>query len=270
MPRAQARDARVDGHPGSHRIRALRPRPRSPGRRSRGPARTGTSPSRPEWATGPVLWANRWRSLPQIPPVVTATRAQAATGQLGLGKIDQRRGKGGVGHVELNGAHPASVGAFRPVGPGRDGGAGRPRRLGCAAVRVPDANLDEVRDRRVLPRRGLPGPRRVASRPAGPVAALPEARGVLRRSGPAIPSTPGTSSAASRSSPTGPGISTAWPSTRTWSMPPSAISGRPTSICTRSSCGPSTGEPPTTTSPSTATTAATAWWSPAPTAATSS
>ena len=94
------------------------------------------------------------------------------------------------------------------------------------------------------------------------MAALPDTRGLLRRSGRAIPSTPATSSPGSRSSPTGRGTSTAWPSTRTWSMPPSGTSARTSSICTRSSCGPSTPAPPTTTSPCTVTTAATAWWSP--------
>ena len=42
---------------------------------------------------GPVLCENRCRSLPQIPPVVTATRAQAGPGRAGSGRSTRVAGK---------------------------------------------------------------------------------------------------------------------------------------------------------------------------------
>ena len=44
---------------------------------------------------GPVLCAKRWRSLPQIPPVVTAIRAQAWLGRSGSGRSSSEAGNAG-------------------------------------------------------------------------------------------------------------------------------------------------------------------------------
>ena len=44
---------------------------------------------------GPVLWANRWRSLPQIPPVATAMRAHDGPGSSGSGISASEAGNSG-------------------------------------------------------------------------------------------------------------------------------------------------------------------------------
>lgn len=68
---------------------------------------------------GPV-WAKRWRSLPQIPPAVTATRAQAALGRSGSARSAGDAGK--AGSARSNGtARPAVTYAL-----GAAGGARRP------------------------------------------------------------------------------------------------------------------------------------------------
>ena len=72
------------------------------------PSTNGNEPIATRVGDGPVLWAKRWRSLPQIPPVVTSMRAHAAPGQIGIGQVDERSREGGIGHVELNGAHLAA------------------------------------------------------------------------------------------------------------------------------------------------------------------
>ena len=55
----------------------------------------GKVPMEASVGDGPVLWANRWRSLPQIPPVVTATRAQDEPGSSGSGSSVNEAGKSG-------------------------------------------------------------------------------------------------------------------------------------------------------------------------------
>jgi hypothetical protein len=44
---------------------------------------------------GPVLFAKRWRSLPQIPPVETAIRAQDPLGRSGSGRSTSEAGNAG-------------------------------------------------------------------------------------------------------------------------------------------------------------------------------
>src|ERR1700676_139513 len=66
--------------------------------------------------------------------------------QLRLGKIDERRRKCRIDHVELDGAHPASVRGFPRWARWDSSGTGRVPSLGCGAVRISDASLDEVRD----------------------------------------------------------------------------------------------------------------------------
>ena len=236
------------------------------------PSTKGNEPIDIRVGEGPVLWAKRWRSLPQMPPVVTATRAHAGTGQLGLGQVDQRRRERRVGHVELDGTHRASVVVFgRTVARERRAVARPVRGLGWAAVRVADASLDEVRDRGFALVEGFLAPDELTTaaqqalwlhfpRPeeyfADPARYPGLRRGPVRRRrgvplpvvGPQPPGLPPRSGRCRRALPR----------------------HRRTSTCTRWSCGPSTPAPPTTTNPCTATTAATAWWSPVPTDATSS
>ena len=71
------------------------------------PRTKGKVPREARVGDGPVLWAKRWRSLPQIPPVVTVDAGPRRAGQVGLGQLDQRRRELGVDHVELDGAHLA-------------------------------------------------------------------------------------------------------------------------------------------------------------------
>ena len=52
-----------------------------------------------------MLWAKRWRSLPQIPPVSTSTRAHEGPGSVGLGQLGERGGERGIGKIEHDGAH---------------------------------------------------------------------------------------------------------------------------------------------------------------------
>jgi len=44
---------------------------------------------------GPTLCEKRWRSLPQMPPIVTETRAHAAPGNSGSGKSTSDTGNSG-------------------------------------------------------------------------------------------------------------------------------------------------------------------------------
>ena len=63
---------------------------------------------------GPVLWANRWRSLPQIPPVATATRAHDGPGSAGSGTSVSEAGNSGSAMSNTTARMGASVGAARP------------------------------------------------------------------------------------------------------------------------------------------------------------
>ena len=147
------------------------------------------------------------------------------SGQLGLGQIDQRRRKGRVGHVELDGAHPVSVGRFSEPWPGEGRARGPVRAPRMPAVRVPDASLDEVRDHGFTLVEGFlaPDELRAAQQALWLHFPKPEEyfadpadhprirRGpVRRRRGVPVPVV---------------GSQPTWPSTPTWSMPPSAISG---------------------------------------------
>ena len=271
IPRASARDARDRRRPGC-----------PTGMGTTGPAsitrpaiswpRTkGNEPIEASVGDGPTLWANRWRSLPQIPPAVTATRAHAATGQLGLGQVDERRREGRVGHVELDGAHAASVGALGSsvAGPARAVRSAAPLGLRRGAgLRRPLSTRSAVEGSRLV--EGFLAPDELRSRPGGPVAALPEAGGVLRRSGPVHRVRRRPVRRGGGVPLPGVGRSTVWPSTRSGRRRRALPRDDATCTSTRWSSGPSTGEPPTTTSPCTATSAATAWSSPAPTAGTSS
>ncbi len=59
------------------------------------PRTKGKVPMETRVGEGPVLWANRWRSLPQIPPVVTATRAHDGPGRTGSGISVSEAGNSG-------------------------------------------------------------------------------------------------------------------------------------------------------------------------------
>ena len=59
------------------------------------PSTKGNVPMEASVGDGPVLCANRWRSLPQMPPVVTATRAQAGPGSSGSGSSASEAGNSG-------------------------------------------------------------------------------------------------------------------------------------------------------------------------------
>ena len=60
---------------------------------------------------GPVLCANRWRSLPQIPPVVTATRAHDGPGSSGSGISASEAGNSGSAMSNTTARMRVSVGA---------------------------------------------------------------------------------------------------------------------------------------------------------------
>ena len=49
------------------------------------PSTNGNAPMPIRVGDPPVLCANRWRSLPQMPPVMTSTRAQEGLGSSGSG-----------------------------------------------------------------------------------------------------------------------------------------------------------------------------------------
>ncbi len=59
------------------------------------PSTKGKVPMEASVGDGPVLWAKRWRSLPQMPPVVTATRAHEGPGSSGSGSSMSDAGNAG-------------------------------------------------------------------------------------------------------------------------------------------------------------------------------
>src|ERR1700722_6580622 len=59
------------------------------------PSTNGKVPMEARVGDGPVLCENRWRSLPQIPPVATATRAHDGPGSVGSGTSDNETGNSG-------------------------------------------------------------------------------------------------------------------------------------------------------------------------------
>ncbi len=69
------------------------------------PSTKGKVPTEASVGEGPVLWAKRWRSLPQMPPVVTSIRAHDGPGKLRIGQVGQRGGEGRVSEVEHDGTH---------------------------------------------------------------------------------------------------------------------------------------------------------------------
>src|SRR5690349_4106191 len=80
---------------------------------------------------GPVLCAKRCRSLPQMPPTDTETRAQAGPGRSGSG-ISVR--DAGNDRSTMSNCTARTVGKLAAV-------------VQCPTVRVPDSTLDEVRTR---------------------------------------------------------------------------------------------------------------------------
>ncbi len=123
-----------------------------------------------------MLWANRWRSLPQIPPVATATLAHDGPGSTGSGSSARDAGNSGSTMSNWTARTAASVGAVwshtrwgGAVGDGprrtirqarcegQDGAADEggsswawvdPRAsVRSRLMRVPDSTLDEVRQR---------------------------------------------------------------------------------------------------------------------------
>ena len=126
---------------------------------------------------GPVLCANRWRSLPQIPPVVTATRAHDGPGSSGSGSSARDAGNSGSAMsnttARMRRAYGRAVAAAhrtaaRPKVPG-DAGLRRHPRRGARARLLAHGG--------VLERRGAGGG------PRGALAALPPPRRLLRRPG---------------------------------------------------------------------------------------
>ena len=59
------------------------------------PRTKGKVPMEARVGDGPVLWANRCRSLPQMPPVVTAIRAHDGPGSSGSGSSESEAGNSG-------------------------------------------------------------------------------------------------------------------------------------------------------------------------------
>ena len=59
------------------------------------PRTKGNVPMEANVGDGPVLCAKRWRSLPQIPPVETAIRAQDPLGRSGSGRSTSEAGNAG-------------------------------------------------------------------------------------------------------------------------------------------------------------------------------
>src|SRR5690349_18544328 len=93
---------------------------------------------------GPVLCAKRWRSLPQMPPTVTATRAHASEGSAGSGRSTRDAGK--VGSAMSNCTARTIAAYARRASAGSERGHGRAHRRTVRCVQVPDATLDEVRE----------------------------------------------------------------------------------------------------------------------------
>jgi hypothetical protein len=86
------------------------------------PSTKGNEPPIPiRVGDGPVLWAKRWGSLPQIPPTVTAMRAHAAPRSWGSGI---RRARPGIRDRPCRTARRARRQRTRARGGGsRQGGA---------------------------------------------------------------------------------------------------------------------------------------------------
>ena len=59
------------------------------------PRTNGKAPIPINVGDGPVLWANKCRSLPQIPPVITSTRAHEGSGSTGSGNSANEAGNSG-------------------------------------------------------------------------------------------------------------------------------------------------------------------------------
>ncbi len=59
------------------------------------PSTKGNVPIEARVGEGPVLWAKRWRSLPQIPPVSTSMRAHEGPGSSGSGSSVSEAGNEG-------------------------------------------------------------------------------------------------------------------------------------------------------------------------------
>ena len=68
-----------------------------------------------------MLWANKWRSLPQMPPVRTATRAHDGPGSVGSGSSTKDAGNPGSTMSNTTARTEASVGAAAPAGGPGDG-----------------------------------------------------------------------------------------------------------------------------------------------------
>ena len=219
----QAGDARIERHPGPDGEGASGPasitRPAISW-----PSTKGKVPMPISVGDGPVLWAKRWRSLPQIPPVATSTRAHDGPGSVGLGQLDQRCREGGIGHVELDGAHAAQRSGDAGAGRTRTGAAAPD--LQCAPCGFPTPPSTRCATRGFsssrVPRSPTSSPRpkrRCGCTSRDPRTTSPTRAGLTAH-------WPRASSPASRSSPTARGTSTASPSTPTSSTRPSGTSGR--------------------------------------------
>ena len=82
------------------------------------PSTKGKVPMEARVGEGPVLCANRWRSLPQIPPVVTSTRAHDGPGSSGSGISAKEAGNSGSAMSNTTARIGGSVGARRGGSPG--------------------------------------------------------------------------------------------------------------------------------------------------------
>ena len=82
------------------------------------PRTKGNVPTEAKVGDGPVLCAKRWRSLPQMPPVVTSTRAHDGPGQDRIGEVGQggRKGRDRRSRTPRR-ARQASVGAAGSASP---------------------------------------------------------------------------------------------------------------------------------------------------------
>ena len=102
-------------HGSTHDTRPDRVRAFGPGLDRRGraiswPSTNGNAPPIPiSVGDGPVLCAKRWRSLPQIPPVATSTRAQRGPGRSGSGSSTSEAGNSGSAMSNCTAAHAGSV-----------------------------------------------------------------------------------------------------------------------------------------------------------------
>ncbi len=267
----QARDARVEHHPGPDRHLALGPGLDDAPRRLVAEDE-GEGAQAHQRGRGPGVVGEEMEVAPADPTGQHLDPGPRRPGQRGLGHLGKGGGERGIGKIEHDGAHAAQRRGRRRAQHAH--GARSVTRRHAATVRtmrVPDSTLDELRDARgfsLLP--GFLAPDELAAaqdalwrhfpRPDD-YFADPDGRPTARW--------PATSSPACSSSRTARGTSTAWPCTPISSTWPSATSTRPTSTSTRSSCGASTPAPSTTTNRCTATTAATASSCPAPRPATS-